>query len=31
VLATGPPPSDEEADKLVMLSEMLGARVISAA
>ena len=31
VLATGPPPSDEEADKLLMLSEMLGARVISAA
>jgi hypothetical protein len=31
VLATGPPPSDEEADTLVMLSEMLGARVISAA
>ena len=31
VLATGPPPSDEEADQLAMLSEMLGARVVSAA
>jgi hypothetical protein len=30
VLATGPPPTDEEADTIAMLSDLLGARVVTA-